>query len=118
MYYSCPKERNRNYRGERMHELIEKVLAGLSFTPQQIEKISKYAKENLEQETKDRKLLQESQAQKLKEVITKIERLEERLIKDEIETITYKKWFAKLSAEKGALETAINNLSKTNIFEK
>jgi site-specific DNA recombinase len=83
MYYSCPKERNRNYRGERMRELIEKVLAGLSFTPQQIDKISRYAKENLEQETKERKLLHESQAQKLKEVVTKIERLEERLIKDE-----------------------------------
>jgi hypothetical protein len=68
MYYSCPKERNRNYRGEKMHELIEKVLTGLSFTPKQIDKISKYATENLEQETKDRKLLQESQEQKLKEV--------------------------------------------------
>jgi hypothetical protein len=92
----------------------------LRFTPQQIEKIARYAKENMEQETKDRKLLQESQAQKLKEVIAKIERLEERLIKDEIETITYKKWFTKLSAEKGVLETAISNLAKshTNIFEK
>jgi hypothetical protein len=48
MYYSCPKERNRNYRGERMHEFFEKVLAGLSFSLQQIEKISRYAKENLE----------------------------------------------------------------------
>lgn len=66
MYYSCPKERNRNYRGEAMHELIEKVLMGLSFTPEQIERICKYAEENLEQETKDQKLLQKAQQQKLK----------------------------------------------------
>ena len=113
LYYSCPKERNRNYRGEKMHELIEKVLVDLSFTPKQIEKISGYAKENLEQETKDRKLLQQSQEQKLKEVKTKIEKLEERLINDEIETITYKKWFTKLSAEKSSLEVAISNISKS-----
>jgi site-specific DNA recombinase len=120
MYYSCPKERNRNYRGESMHELIEKVLMCLSFTPLQIEAICKYAVENLEQETKDREMLKQSQEQKLKELETKIDRLEERLVNDEIETSTYKKWFAKLSAEKGALETAISTLGKahTNLLEK
>jgi site-specific DNA recombinase len=66
------------------------------------------------------RVLLESQEQKLKEVKGKIEKLEERLINDEIEPITYKKWFAKLSAEKGVLETAIGNLAKShaNIFEK
>jgi site-specific DNA recombinase len=120
MYYSCPKERNRNYRGEKMHELIEKVLMGLSFTPQQLNKISKYAAQSLEQETNDRRLLQEAQVQKLNEVVAKIDRLEERMINDEIEMVTYKKWFIKLSAEKGVLETAINNLGKaqTNLLEK
>lgn len=120
MYYSCPKERNRNYRGEKMHELIETVLTELSFTKQQLNKISQYAKENLDHELKDSNQLKETKEQKLKEVTTKIERLEERLIKDEIEPITYKKWFAKLSAEKGSLEVEIANLSKnrTNLFEK
>jgi site-specific DNA recombinase len=58
--------------------------------------------------------------QKLKELKLKIENLEEKMINNEIETITYKKWFTKLSAEKGSLEIEIASLSKpnTNLFEK
>ena len=36
------------------------------------------------------------------------------MVNNEIETITYKKWFTKLSAEKGSLEIEIAGLSKTN----
>jgi site-specific DNA recombinase len=120
MYYSCPKERNRNYRGETMHELIENVLMELSFTSQQLNRISILAKEELSKGLKDKKVLLDSKMQKLKELKLKMENLEEKMINNEIETITYKKWFTKLSAEKGSLEIEIAGLSKTNtsLFEK
>ena len=35
---------------------------------------------------------------------TKIEKLEEKLINDQMEPVTYKKWTVKLAAEKGSLE--------------
>jgi hypothetical protein len=81
------------------------LLAELSFTSNQVEKISRFAKENLDHELKDQKLLLGSKTQRIKEITLKIERLEERLLNDEIETITYKKSFTKLSAEKGSLTT-------------
>jgi hypothetical protein len=42
----------------------------------------------------------------------KIERLEFKIINDEIEAKTYKAWYAKLSAQKGALENEIVELRK------
>lgn len=43
-----------------------------------------------------------------------------KLINDEIEPTTYKKWSTKLSAEKGSLEVGIHNLSKVSnhLFNK
>ncbi len=81
MYYSCPKERNRNYRGEIMHELIENVLMELSFTSQQLNRISILAKEELSKGLKDKKVLSDSKMQKLKELKLKMENLEEKMIK-------------------------------------
>jgi hypothetical protein len=52
-----------------------------------------------------------SKTQSLSDVKLKIEKLEQRLINDEIEPITYKKWFAKLSTEKSGLEIEIETLS-------
>ena len=48
-----------------------------------------------------------------------IEKLE-KMINDEIKPITYKKWFAKLSAEKGSIEIEMNRLSKitSQLFDK
>ena len=53
-----------------------------------------------------------SKTQSLSDVKLKIEKLEQRLINDEIEPITHKKWFAKLSTEKSGLEIEIETLSK------
>ncbi len=120
MYYSCPKERSRNYRGERMHELMENVLMELSFTPQQVSRISILAKNELEKGLMDKNVLLDMKMQKLKELKLRMESLEEKMINDEIEVITYRKWYTKLSAEKGSLEIEIPNLSKANtdMFEK
>lgn len=95
-----------------MHELIDKVLMELSFTSQQLNRISILAKEELSKGLKEKKVLLGSKMQKLKELKLKMESLEEKVINNEIETITYKKWFTKLSAEKGSLEI------ESQIFQK
>ncbi len=73
MYYGCcPKERNRNYREETMHALIEKVLMELNFTSRQLERISTLANEELSKGLKDKKVLFDSKMQNLKDVKLKI----------------------------------------------
>lgn len=112
MYYSCPKERHRNYRGERMHELMGEVLSGLSFTAEQLERLRTLAKEELAGRLKDRGVIVDAKTKKLGELQVKLERLEERLINDEIELTTYHKWRTKLSAEKSSLEMEIQKYAQ------
>jgi site-specific DNA recombinase len=114
MYYSCPKERNRNYRGEKLHELMDEVLLGLSFNEEQLVKIGQFAKEEMKAQLKEKTLLIDAKVQKLNVLNTKISKLEDRLINDEIDSATYKKWRTKLGADKGNLELEISNLSNVN----
>jgi site-specific DNA recombinase len=85
MYYSCPKKRNPNYWGEKMHAVIETVLAELSFTEKQVHRIRQVAQAELYNGLMDRQMLLTTKKQKLKEVNLKIEKLEEKLVNDEIE---------------------------------
>jgi site-specific DNA recombinase len=120
MYYSCPKERHKNYRGEKLHELIDNVLVDLSFNEEQLRKIELSAKEELQIQLKEKKLLADVKRQKLRDIDSKLEKLEERLINDDIDPSTYKKWRTKLQAEKGNLEIEIYHLSdkNRNLFER
>jgi hypothetical protein len=58
--------------------------------------------------------------QKLRDIDSKLEKLEERLINDDIDPSMYKKWRTKLQAEKENLETEIHRLSdkNRNLFER
>ena len=112
LYYQCTKERGRNYRGELLHEKVEEVLHCLSFSDGQITRISTYAKEELSKATNYKTLLLETKYREFNAVSAKIEGLEEKMINDKIEASTYKTWFSRLNAERGALENEIIRLKK------
>ncbi|HVM86858.1 MAG TPA: recombinase family protein [Puia sp.] len=120
MYYSCPKERNRNYRGEKMHDMIDEVLHELSFTANQVNKLINFAQEDYSKATENEQEIINSKLKKIEELKSKIERIEIKLINDQIESSTYKKWFAKLSSEKGSLELEVSKMTirKTNLIDK
>ncbi len=120
MYYQCTAERGKVFRGELLHEKVEEVLYHLSFSAERVAKICAFAKEELSKATNFRTLSIKTKEQEFKTVCGQIERLEEKMIKDEIEVGTYKVWFAKLNSQKGALETEIMHLKKTdkNSFER
>jgi site-specific DNA recombinase len=120
MYYQCTKEKGRNHRGEMLHELIEKVLQFLSFSEDQIGKISAYAKEELSKVTTYRINLLNAKYTEFNQVSEKIQGLERKMVNDEIEASTYKVWFARLNAEQGALENDIIRLKKDKqtIFDR
>ena len=56
----------------------------------------------------------------LNEVARKIDSLEEKLINNQVEFVTYKKWFSKLNGERGNLDREIVELKKDkqNIFDR
>ncbi len=120
MYYQCVKERGRNHRGEKLHELVEEALNKLSFSEEQLKKIAKYAKEELTKAMEYKTVHLKAKQQEFEAVAGKIVKLEEKMINDQIEASTYKVWFAKLNSQKGALEREIMDLKKDNknIFER
>jgi site-specific DNA recombinase len=120
MYYQCVNERGRNHRGEVMHEKIEEILRLLSFSDGQILKISGYAKEELSNSLKFKTELLKSRQKEFQDISLKIERLELKMINDEIEASTYKVWFTKLNSQKAVLENEIIELKKNNknIFDR
>jgi site-specific DNA recombinase len=89
-----------------MHTLVESVLED------QIRRINDFACTELEKVMQEKKRSLAIKRARSAELESKIEKLEERLINDEIETITYKKWMTKLSAEKGSLQLEIETLQK------
>jgi site-specific DNA recombinase len=114
MYYQCTRERGKVFRGEMLHEKIEEVLYHLSFSEERVDLIYSYAKAELAKATNFRTTSLGSKETEFIGICQQIERLEEKMIKDQIEASTYKVWFAKLSRQRGALETEIMNLKKAD----
>ena len=120
MYYQCTKEKGRNFRGEDLHDKVEQVLHCLSFSGGQIVKISTYAKEELSKAMNYKTVLLDAKYSEFNSVAAKIEKLEEKMLNDLIDPSTYKTWFARLSAERGALENEIIALKrdKQTVFNR
>lgn len=112
MYYRCQEHSEKNYRGEIMHQQFEDILNSLSFSNDQISFLEDYCDTMLkDREMNDKKALLVRQ-ENLSEIRTKIEKLEEKFVNDEIESSTYKKWLRKLMEEKAVLTQVIENTLK------
>ncbi len=120
MYYQCTAERGKVFRGDVLHEKIEEILCHLSFSASQVERIYKYAKTELAKAMNFRTLSLKTKEQEFRDVSGKIEKLEEKMINDQIDASTYKVWFSKLSAQRGALENEIIGLKKADkhVFDR
>jgi site-specific DNA recombinase len=120
LYYQCTKERGLNFKGEEVHEKGEQVLYHLSFSEKQVGRITSFAREELTKSVGYRVHSLKAKEGEFKEVVEKIERLEYKMINDEIEASTYKVWFRKLSAQRAVLENEIASLkkSKKSIFDE
>jgi len=114
LYYQCTKEKGRSYKGEIIHELVENLLEQLSFSAAQVVKIHDYAKEELSKAINFKTLALKAKQKEFSDVCSKILKLEEKMINDQIEAQTYKVWFSKLSGQKSALERGIAELKNEN----
>lgn len=111
-YYRCLKHPGANISGTVLHDKLKQLLSLLSFSTQQIEQITTTVKTSLKETVKIKEKEAVSKREQLKSVLFKIERLEERLINDEIETETYRKYFKKFQLEKALLNEEITFLTK------
>lgn len=110
LYYRCTKHHSPNIPAQVIHEEWAQILQLLSFTDKQLEKVIGRSKEQLQQaKKKDLDSTSEKRLQ-LSELDQKMERLEEKMMNDEIDAPTYKKWYTKYSGEKAALLLEIKNL--------
>lgn len=107
LYYRCIKHTETNIPGALLHEKFEELLDMISFTERQVKKITQEAKAFLQESTKESVGVFESRTKQLAEVNKKVDRLEERLMNDEIDGITYKKWLQKYSMERALLSDAL-----------
>ncbi|HTE00847.1 MAG TPA: recombinase family protein [Mucilaginibacter sp.] len=117
LYYRCIKHTNNNIPGTALHTKFRELLAALSFSPEQLTKIQTAVSRGLKKALKEKESSLASKTSQLTEIDKKIEKLEERLMNDEIEVSTYKNWFQKFSSERALLLKDIQGL-KSNQKDK
>ena len=111
-YYRCLKHPGANISGTVLHEKLEQLLSLLSFSEQQIDQITTTASNSLGEIVSAKAREAAVKKDQLKNLLVKIDRLEERLINDEIEIETYRKYFKKFQLEKALLNEEIGFLTK------
>jgi len=101
-----------NIPGNILHEKFNQVLELLSLSAWQVNYITARVKEKIKDVLHSRKVQVNSKKEELDEVNKKIDNLEEKLMNDQIDSQTYKKWFKRLRGQKAILEGEIQELNK------
>ncbi|MCR8560468.1 recombinase family protein [Mucilaginibacter sp. BJC16-A38] len=114
LYYRCVRHNNVNIPGKVMHEKFEQLIAHLDFTGEQLAYLISKMKASINESGSVRLQQQQAKEKNLAEIEKKIDKLEERLMNDEIESDTYKKYFKKFNSEKMVLKEEINHLKAGN----
>jgi site-specific DNA recombinase len=120
LYYRCRKCSSQNIPGDFLHEQFNKVLHLLSFDNDQVSYLIKEVKSKVEHSLQSRKIHITKKNEGLATVNRKIEKLEERLMNDEINSQTYKRWYKKLAVERSLIQSQIDSLAndKESMFNK
>jgi len=111
LYYRCIHHTSVNLSGTVLHEKFSELLEALSFTANQVTKIAEQVKKFLKDTLNDNEKILVVKNRQLDEVNKKIEELEDSYFKKDIELSTYKRWFAKHTAEKGHILDEIRKAS-------
>ncbi|GAA4131987.1 hypothetical protein GCM10022216_02630 [Sphingobacterium kyonggiense] len=112
IYYRCIKHSNVNISGKLLHEKYERMVSFLNLRQDDVDRIVSYVKDELNKELDNRKKQEKVKLEQLVEIERKIDRLEERMINEELEVSTYKKYMTRFKAERGQLVDGINYLKQ------
>ncbi|WP_426671984.1 recombinase family protein [Mucilaginibacter sp. McL0603] len=113
LYYRCIKHTNNNISGITLHNQFNDLLRSLSFSQDQLKTITKMVSTKLKTIIGDKENELATKSKELLEINKKIEKLEARLMNDEIEPSTYKNWFQKYSSEKALTIKDITRLKNS-----
>ncbi|HVV06893.1 MAG TPA: hypothetical protein VHC96_21830, partial [Puia sp.] len=114
LYYRCTKCSSLNVPGEKLHQKFHEVLNLLSLPITHITFLIKKVKEKINEFLSSKKTQAKTKAEELSLLETKIDNLEEKMVNNEIEGQTYKKWFKKYSIQKSVLQAEIVALNTDN----
>lgn len=121
LYYRCIEHTQTNIPGHIMHEQFEQLLEQLSLTKEQTAFIADKSRELLKKATVDNAQVLHERQKQLNDIDTKVDKLEYRLMEDEIDSSTYKKWLSKFRHERAVIlkdiET-IRNQGEDNKLQK
>ncbi|MHB8206441.1 recombinase family protein [Mucilaginibacter sp.] len=115
LYYRCIKHTNNNISGITLHNQFNDLLRSLSFSQEQLKTITKMVSDKLKNIIGDKENELAAKSKALLEINKKIEKLETRLMNDEIEASTYKNWFQKYSSEKALTIKDITTLKNSGL---
>lgn len=114
LYYRCVKHSNINISGKVLHDKYKTLVSHLNLRQEDVDYITEYTKRELKKQVALRQKQAEIKAQELKNVEQQIERLEKRMINDELEPSTYKKYFRKYSTQRACLNEEIAHLKQSS----
>lgn len=118
LYYRCTKHNETNFRGDKLHKELEELLELISFDKTQVEKITKEARAHIQLSLADNKKIIVSREKQIAEVNLKIDKLEEKLMNDDVDGPTFKKLMIKLNAERTILIESQQDLKSGDIVQK
>ncbi|MBL4678079.1 MAG: recombinase zinc beta ribbon domain-containing protein [Mucilaginibacter sp.] len=113
LYYRCLKHDHINIPGRVIHPQLDELIKHMSLNQKQLDTISERSMFSLKGAQAIRTKQIEVKKKELKDLHTKIERLEERIMNEEIESETYKKYFRKYQQEKALISEEISYLSES-----
>ena len=114
LYYRCTKHHGINISAIKLHDEWNEILQLLSFSSEQVKTIQKNSKTDLQAALKGMVEQIGDRQKELADIEAKIEKLEEKMMNDEIEASTYKKWFNKYAGEKAFITSEIKKLKSDN----
>jgi len=114
LYYRCVKHSNINISGKVLHDKYKTLVSHLNLRQEDVDYITERTKKELKKQVALRKKQAEIKTEELKKVEKQIERLEERMINEELEPATYKKYFRKFSTRRACLNEEIAHLKQSS----
>ncbi|MDN5288020.1 MAG: site-specific recombinase, invertase Pin [Mucilaginibacter sp.] len=114
LYYRCNRHSNINIPGTVPHRQLDELLGLLSFSQVQVDHIVGRAKGALVEAITIYTKRAAVKTAELQDVNMKIDKLEEKIVNDEIEPETYRKYFKKYQYDKARLTEELSHLKGLN----
>lgn len=113
-YYRCMTHQGWSIPAAEIHGRFYEMIGHLSWSDEQIKIITSSVKAKIQTALDNSVIMLEKQNERLLELNTKIDKLEEKLMNEEIEGVTYKKWYRKYVQERAHIQSVIDGLNRNN----